>query len=387
MEISMVVSLLCLLAFITYLSVEAFYARSIREGLKLRIVVTGVRGKSSTTRLITFALRRTGMRVLGKVTGSKPVLLYPDGEEIAIHRRTKPSVLEQVRVLLRLAKRLRVTAVVCESMSVKPEILGCEIQNILKPHIIVITRLTVDHMDDLGTTIEEVRRNIVSACSTGSTVISMKGNLDEASLSILRRKNCTVLEVEPKQYVSKPTDYFEFEENITLALAVCKTVGIREKDLEEVFLNVRGDIGALRCWKLPNGVIAINGFAANDPDSTIRIFAKARQFLDSSGLFVKKLVGILNLRSDRVDRTIQWLKHLRSWFPFDLLYVTGSDSTLFAKRLGNPKCIPRDLERIINDLDDLESGTVVFGFGNIANAGLRLVNIWQERGTCLRQQS
>lgn len=382
----MIIALICFAIFVSFLAFEATYAYLMRSRIKLRIAVTGVRGKSSVTRLVASVLRQSGMKVLGKVTGSRPVLIYPSGEEKIIDRKRKPSVTEQVKVLLKTASKLCVDSFVSETMSVNPEILRCEIQNILKPHITVITRLSMDHVEELGNTIEQVRKNIVSACGANSTVITLKGNLDESSMKILRKKKCRVIEVEARGEVAKPIDYIEFDENVALAHAVGEFLGLKEK-IKDGLEEVLGDVGALRCWKLKNDVIFVNGFAANDPDSTVRVFNRAREFLVRYGLLNLKLVGVLNLRSDRVDRTIQWLKQMKTWFPFERLYVMGSDNVLFARKFKDPRCLPlkvKYVEDILEEIGKLEPKTVVFGFGNIAGVALKLIDWLQENGECLR---
>ncbi|MEJ5228449.1 MAG: poly-gamma-glutamate synthase PgsB [Pseudothermotoga sp.] len=381
----MLVALICSVIFISFLVYEAIYACRVRNRIKLRIAVTGVRGKSSVTRLITLALKQSGMRVLGKVTGSRAFLIYPNGEEEIIKRKRKPSVTEQIRVLLRTAKNQGVDSFVSETMSVSPEILRCEIQNILKPHIVVITHLCVDHVQELGNTIDQVRKNIVSVCNFNSTVITLKGNLDSSSIEVLKKKKCKVIEVEVRNEVPKPVDYIEFDENLALAYAVSEFLGLKEKTKDSL-RKASGDIGALRCWKLHNGVIFVNGFAANDPDSTIRVFNMAKEFLAHNGLSSSKFVGILNLRSDRVDRTLQWLKQMKTWFPFERLYVTGPDNVLFARRIKDSRCLPVKPETILDEIERLDPQTVVFGFGNIAGVGLKLIDQLQESERCLRLQ-
>lgn len=382
-----IVPCVSLVIFLAFLVCETIYARVLRRSVKLRIVVTGVRGKSSVTRLITYALQKRGIKVLGKVTGSKPVLLYPNGQEIEIKRKRYPSVLEQIRVLLKTANYLNVDGLVSETMSINPEILRCEMQNILKPSIIVIARITLDHVEMLGNNIEEIRKNIVNACCNGATVVTLKGNLDESSIEILKKKKCTLIEVEPRGDTVKPIDYLEFDENISLALAACQIVGLKKEEFMENLLKAAGDIGALKIWKLKSGVIVINGFAANDPESTIKVFERSKQFLIQKGFSNLNFIGILNLRSDRVDRTLQWLKCLKEWFPFERVYVTGADSALFVKRLKNPNCLTFNAGDIIEEVSKFECGTAVFGFGNIAGVGLKLIDWWQRDGECLKSLS
>jgi poly-gamma-glutamate synthase PgsB/CapB len=351
--------------------------------VKLRVAVTGVRGKSSVTRLITAAFHQSRLKIIGKVTGSKPVLLYPDGKEEDIKRKKKPSVTEQVRVLLKKANMLHVDGFVSETMSIKPEILRCEMQNILKPQFIAITRIEIDHKEDLGKTIQEIRRNIARACNPGATVVTMKENLDKPSIEILKRKGCNIIEIDSHKFSIKPDNYVEFDENLALAHKVCEIVGIDENSIFKAFRNVSGDIGVLRFWKLTNNVIVVNGFAANDPDSTIKVFNRTEEILNKLGPF-DQIVGILNLRADRVDRTIQWLNCLKEWFPFEKLYVVGPDSALFVKRLKNSKCAAITVEKFIDVVNEFGQGTVIFGFGNIAGAGMKLIEKWQENGLCLK---
>ncbi|HBT25788.1 MAG TPA: poly-gamma-glutamate synthase PgsB [Pseudothermotoga sp.] len=379
----MVIVLLCITALLVYLSFEAALAGLRRNSVKLRVAVTGVRGKSSVTRLITAAFHQSRLKIIGKVTGSKPVLLYPDGKEEDIKRKKKPSVTEQVRVLLKKANMLHVDGFVSETMSIKPEILRCEMQNILKPQFIAITRIEIDHKEDLGKTIQEIRRNIARACNPGATVVTMKENLDKPSIEILKRKGCNIIEIDSHKFSIKPDNYVEFDENLALAHKVCEIVGIDENSIFKAFRNVSGDIGVLRFWKLTNNVIVVNGFAANDPDSTIKVFNRTEEILNKLGPF-DQIVGILNLRADRVDRTIQWLNCLKEWFPFEKLYVVGPDSALFVKRLKNSKCAAITVEKFIDVVNEFGQGTVIFGFGNIAGAGMKLIEKWQENGLCLK---
>ncbi len=374
------------LIFLLYLSLEALKAHIIRRKIPLRIVVTGVRGKSSVTRLITTFLQSSDMKVLGKVTGSSPVLIYPNGSEQVIHRRGQPNVLEQVKVLLKRANSLRVSGIVTESMSIKPEILKCEIQGILKPNLIVITKISVDHIEDLGNELKTVRKNIAKVCNSGATVITLKNNLDEDSIKIIRKKNCKIIEIDDFPEMNQEiTNYFEFNENIQLALKACEHIGVDNIEISKALQKVSPDIGALKCWKFPKGALFVNGFAANDPDSTIKVYDLAKIKLSSLMSTKKfgKVVGILNLRSDRVDRTLQWLNHLKFWSPFNLIYVIGEDNKLFARKIKDKRFIPIETERLIEKIES-ETETLFFGFGNIAGESMKILKRCQEVGECIR---
>ena len=79
---------------VIYLLAERLILNKKVRRIPLRICVTGTRGKSSITRLIAASLREAGFAVLARTTGSKPVVILPDGEEEEIRRRGSPSILE-----------------------------------------------------------------------------------------------------------------------------------------------------------------------------------------------------------------------------------------------------------------------------------------------------
>src|SRR6058998_3737786 len=73
------------------------YSRHQRNinAIPIRVMVNGTRGKSSVTRLIAAGLRSGGIKTLGKTTGTKPRLIYPNGSEVAIIRPGKANIIEQ----------------------------------------------------------------------------------------------------------------------------------------------------------------------------------------------------------------------------------------------------------------------------------------------------
>ena len=82
----------CLVALLVYLAREkARLSRALRR-VPRRIAVAGTRGKSGVTRLIAAGLRASGAKVLAKTTGSKPVLILPDGSEREIARPGPASI-------------------------------------------------------------------------------------------------------------------------------------------------------------------------------------------------------------------------------------------------------------------------------------------------------
>ena len=72
------------------------------------IQVNGIRGKSSTVRLVDAGLRAGGFRVVSKSTGTLPMILHTDGREEEIRRRAPANIREQLsRWLQRIVRGLR----------------------------------------------------------------------------------------------------------------------------------------------------------------------------------------------------------------------------------------------------------------------------------------
>src|SRR5512140_2555135 len=122
--------------------------------IPIRIHVNGTRGKSSVTRLIAAALRRSGIRTLGKTTGTVPRFILPDGSEKLIRRSSPPNILEQIRTL-RVADQLKVEAVVIECMALDPLLQFCSEKEMIHSTVGVITNVRPDHFEVMGESLDD----------------------------------------------------------------------------------------------------------------------------------------------------------------------------------------------------------------------------------------
>ncbi|MGB9561874.1 MAG: poly-gamma-glutamate synthase PgsB, partial [bacterium] len=107
--------------------------------IPLRIHVNGTRGKSSVTRLITWGLISGGYKVVGKTTGSAPVIII-DGKEFPIERVGRANIKEQIRVV-REACEVGADVIVVECMAIDPELQYISERKIIKSSIGVITNV------------------------------------------------------------------------------------------------------------------------------------------------------------------------------------------------------------------------------------------------------
>lgn len=362
----------------------------------MRIGVTGTRGKSSVVRLIASCLRGSRMRVFAKTTGSKPCLIYPDGEEREIRRLGHPTVLEEKRVL-GIAARAGVQAGVMEMMSIKPENLRVEAFRMIKPHIFVVTNIREDHVDELGKTREEIARSFASAIPKKSTVVIPEEEFYPVFRQRAEKAGARIILV-PREYAAggdRPggeSPAGEFEQNFRIALAVAELLGIDGENASRAAKKTPPDFGGLKIWqadrKSPlNGWLFVSVFAANDPKTTKEVLFK----LETRGLFQgRKKIGLLNLRRDRGGRTVQWFYALqeKDFFAFDRLIFVGDHAPALRDRLQKrikPEIAvvrrkkPEDVLAFFSTLEKDEA--VVIGMGNMGGLGRSLVDFWELTGS------
>ncbi len=324
------------------------------------------------------------MLVLGKTTGSKPCLILPDGSEKEIQRRGHPTILEGKKIL-KVASQAGVHAVVLEMMSIRPESLYTETIRMMKPHILVITNVRVDHVDELGIHRDEIARIFASAIPEKSTVFFPEEEFHPVFQRSAEKVGANLILVPPG--LSETIPACEFEQNFRLALGVVEFLGNDREKAYRAALRTSPDFGGLKVWKAKkdsslDGWFFVSAFAANDPETTKDVLVK----LEKRGLFTgKKRIGLLNLRKDRGGRTMQWWNALQDEkaFEFDRLVFVGEHAPALRDKLKQrlkPEIIvlrgkkPEDLITQIATLEKDEA--VVFGMGNMGGIGRQLVDYW-----------
>lgn len=381
------------------LGIERRRLDAARRRIPLRIAVTGTRGKSTVTRLIAAAFRDESRAVLAKTTGSKPVLIRPDGSETEIRRLGRPSILEQKSVLW-AAVRVRADVLASEMMSIRPECLKAEAGMILRPHVLVITNTRLDHRQEMGRTKTEIAAALARAIVPGALVFVPEEENCPAFEEAARRAGTRLVAVPTERLGDEPLrgapDAGDFPENKRLALAVAEWFGLSRERAASGMSGAKPDFGALRVWRIPdneNGPdhFAVSAFAANDPDSTSRsIDHLARSFSALDG----SRIGILNFRADREDRTRQWLDAAREGFfaGFAGVIAVGDHAAAIARRLRRfdlvaaavPAGRPDRIMAAARALVPAGEGAVFIGMGNIVGMGTALVEYWMTIGEKIR---
>jgi poly-gamma-glutamate synthase PgsB/CapB len=380
---------------VVYFLWERLLIKKTIKSIPLRICVTGTRGKSSVARLLTALLKEEGFTVLARTTGSKPVITFPDGEEQEILRKGSPSILEGKRIL-NLGAELNVNALVTELMSIHPECSSVESGQMFSPSILVITNVRLDHLSQMGTTREEIACCFTSAFPENGTVFIPQEEFFPVFQKAADRMNAQIVQVikdshpESLNQASRILPH-EFEENIRLVFAVAEFLNIGKETFLRSLKRVKPDFGSFRIWTKAVGTqhqhwYLLSCFAANDPDSTRRILSR---LVEKDFLKGKEVVGLLNLRGDRGDRTLQWLESFnKNTFPeFRRIFLIGEHARAFKKKLKRSAerdafiLKSRDPQRIMEEVsEDTKGEALCVGMGNMGGAGQELVEFWENTG-------
>jgi hypothetical protein len=135
----------------------------------------------------------------------------------------------------------------------------------------------------------------------------------------------------------------EFADNFDLICAIAVHLGIKRQDIMAGIRRAQHDIGRLRVWCYRHAdpkraLYLVNAFAANDPESTFQVLVRVMDLLPAAA---GNIVGILNLRTDRLPSTVQWISVLRDGAlqQFRQLFVIGDHSRIVQRRLPGVRAI------------------------------------------------
>lgn len=354
--------------------------------IPIRIHVNGTRGKSSVTRLIAGALREQGLKTFAKTTGTLPRMIMDDGWEYPIYRPTKTNIIEQLRIVS-LAAHNHAEALVVECMALQPIRQSLTELKFIQATHGVITNARLDHLDVMGPTERDVALALL-----GTT--PYKGKLFTAEDDFVADFQQAAIDRQTELYAVRRDDieavgdtdmagftYVEHKENVALVLNVCASLGIPRDVALRGMWKAQPDPGVMREYVVDffgRRIIFVNGFAANDPESSARIWHMAL----ATHPDVHRKIMILNARADRVDRSKQLAEAIPHWQPADHYVLIGSGvyhlfriaiaNGIDARKVVYAEGMPA--EHIFEEVVGLvELSGLVMGLGNIGGPGLDLL--------------
>ena len=94
--LEVIISILAL-GYFDYIVIEKALTTKKRNSFKYVIHVNGIRGKSTTTRLIDAGLRNLGYKVYTKTTGTLPYTINTKNEDVKVERTGNANIREQIK--------------------------------------------------------------------------------------------------------------------------------------------------------------------------------------------------------------------------------------------------------------------------------------------------
>jgi len=349
----------------------------------VRVHVNGSRGKSSVARLIAAGLQGGGQRVVAKTTGSAAAVIHVDGSETPVVRRGGPNIREQLRVI-REAAREQCDALVIECMAVRPDLQRTCEDFIVKATHGVITNVRPDHLEVMGPTMDDVAASLAGTVPKKSHLFHAEDVFANFMAIRAKARHSTCTHATANQVSTEAMEgfsYVEFPENVALALSVCEAAGV-ERDLAlESMYSVLPDVGAMTQWKFEEDhgpVTFVNGFAANDPDSYVRIWKRLKLVERADDV-----VLVFNNREDRMRRAKDLAPLFGKALPAGRYVIIGEEGRIVSEMLrreGLPMDRVDDLsgrpaEELWTKLAEIcPAGGIVIGIGNIKGIGNQLLS-------------
>ena len=375
-------------------ALEAATHRRRLNKIPVRVHVSGTRGKSSVTRLIAAGLRAGGVPTAAKTTGTLARMILPDARELPVFRPAGANILEQSRIVA-AAEGMGVKALVMECMALQPELHWLSEHKLVRGTHGVITNARADHLDVMGPTEQDVALCLGGMCPVNGVLYTAERR-HLAILADCAKDRGTRLVAVTEEDVARITEaelnrfsYTEHAENLALALRVLEDLDIDRQTALEGMWAAQPDPGALTVHRVDffgRKALFVNAFAANDPESTERIW----------GMLVKRYpeyerrVAIFNLRADRASRTLQLANDCNFWVDANHVILIGTGAYLFTRAAaargvgpgrftyGEQLPVPEIFEAIIGQCTE---PTLVVGIGNIGGPGLPLVRYVDNRST------
>lgn len=366
--------------------------RTHRNRIPVRVHVNGTRGKSSVCRLIGAGLRAGGRVTATKTTGTLARMIFPDGSEAPVFRPAKPNVAEQIRIV-RTAAQLGAEALVIECMALQPSLQWLSEWRFVRATHGVITNARPDHLDVMGPTETDVARALAGMIPPGQKLFTAERDHLGIFADACADRQCTLIPIgEAEVAAISEADlagfaYKEHPDNLALALAVCADLGVdRQVALDGMWAAIP-DPGAMTEHVVRffgRHIIFVNGFAANDPESTRYIWEQTIKRHPE----VTKTVAVFNCRADRADRSRQLGEDYVQWVQADHVVLMGTGTYVFA-RAAVAAGVPTSRFVTVEDMgvDEIFETIVglagrsalVMGMANIGGQGLDVVRYFKNR--------
>ncbi|MGN5633228.1 poly-gamma-glutamate synthase PgsB [Streptomyces sp. AC154] len=295
------------------------------ERIPARVLVNGIRGKSSITRLCAGALRGGDLVTVAKTTGTAARFIHPDATEEPVYRKFGlANVVEQIGIVRRAAS-YDPQALVIECMAVMPALQEINQSKLIRSTIGVLCNVREDHLAEMGPTLDDVARSLCRSMPEGGICVTAEVDRFAILQEEADARDCELIYADPETVSDaelRGFSWFTFKENVAIALKVAELLGVERETALQGMYDAPPDPGVLSVerYVTPDGkkLRFANVFAANDPESTLM---NVNQLLDL-GAVHRPLNVVINCRPDRVERNGQMGEIIPDLQP-DKVFVIG----------------------------------------------------------------
>ncbi|MZD03581.1 poly-gamma-glutamate synthase PgsB [Streptomyces sp. SID5785] len=278
------------------------------DHIPTRVLVNGIRGKSSITRLCAGALRGGDLTTVAKTTGTAARFIHPDATEEPVYRKFGiANVVEQIGIVRRAAA-YHPDALVIECMAVMPALQEINQSKLIRSTIGVLCNVREDHLAEMGPTLDDVARSLCRSMPENGICVTAEVDRFHILQEEADARNCELVYADPEMVTDEELrgfSWFTFKENVAIALVVADLLGVDRATALQGMYDAPPDPGVLSVerYLTPDDkkLRFANVFAANDPESTLM---NINQLLDL-GAVHRPLSVVINCRPDRVERNGQ----------------------------------------------------------------------------------
>jgi poly-gamma-glutamate synthase PgsB/CapB len=370
--------------------VESWRHRRAVQSIPIRIHVAGSRDTSGVTRLIAAGLRAGGLRAFAKTTGTLPRMIGPDGNEQPITRRGQiAAVTEQVQAV-REAVREKVDVLIIEGLDTKRSVESqCEQKLVRATHAVITNIRSGEGNTD----------RVASTSHTLATFVPQSGRLYTAEQVHLARLHNAAMDrdtelvcVDDDEIAQVTWDeleqfpYVAHPENVALALRVCIDLGVPRETALRGMHEAHPDPGVMTvypCTHADGELIFINGFAANDSQSTCQLWDSVVPRYGAT----RRRIAVINCHADRADGLHHLAEAIARWTEADHYVLIGSGTHRFAQsaigagmKPSRFTCLEQvGFRRVVQTLQQLAgTSALILGLGHLNGPGHALVRHYRE---------
>jgi poly-gamma-glutamate synthase PgsB/CapB len=321
--------LLCLLVLLALGVAERVARDRALSRLPIRVHVNGTRAKSTVTRLVWSALIEAGIPAVAKTTGTAPRLLLPDRRELPIGRRGPANIREQL-ALIRHARRAGARAVVVECMAIDPVLQHVTERQMIRATVGVITNVRLDHTETMGADLASIAGSLANTVPAGGVLVTSASSFTPAIRDRADRLGARVVVADAPHEPDGPGARARWlAEDISLALAVTRQIGIDDEIAQAGFARAPQDPGTARQGTATlrrSEARWLDATAANDPESLALLL---EAFEPWHGAPRHRHVGhprvlVYHHRGDRGPRLECFARHCAAFAQADHLVVSGA---------------------------------------------------------------